>query len=120
MLAARWLYKKASRRSPGDCATTQQTAPISSIETNGPEQPTKATEKPSSLDKNALQPAQDVSVQEDESEKRQRRIYRMKLVVALFPCQFLGAVDATIVSTAMTTIASHFSEFNKFLIYNLH
>jgi len=130
VLAIRWLHKKASQSSQRDGSTTrkgtnslkhqreQQTAPVGDVETNGSEQPTKVTEKPADLLHDEPPPAQNASIQPDEAEKRQRRIYRIKLVAALFPCQFLAAVDATIVSTAMTTIASHFSKSSKSLIYH--
>jgi hypothetical protein len=47
---------------------------------------------------------------ESAEEKRRRRIYRWKLVLSLFPPAFLAAIDTTIVATALTTIASHFSK----------
>jgi hypothetical protein len=46
---------------------------------------------------------------ECKAEKTRRRVYRWKLMVALFPSAFLAAIDTTIVATALTTIASHFS-----------
>jgi hypothetical protein len=46
--------------------------------------------------------------EETPEEKRARRIYRWKLVIALFPAAFLASVDLTVVATALTTIASHF------------
>jgi len=67
-----------------------------------------ANEEPTTID------AQDERIPNEESdeEKRRRRIYRWKLIIALFPCQFLASVDITIVSTALTTISSHFSMFD--------
>lgn len=59
------------------------------------------------------EPGTRISREEINAENRRRRIYRWKLVIALFPCQFLAAVDLTIVSTALTTIASHFSTFKR-------
>jgi hypothetical protein len=46
---------------------------------------------------------------ESPEEKRRRRIYRWKLVISLFFPAFVASVDLTIVATALTTIASHFS-----------
>ena len=94
----------------------QQAAPMSDIETNGSEEPAKVTNESSGPHQDATQPEQSVSFEQQKAEKRRQRIYRIKLVIALFPCQFLGAVDATIVSTAMTTIASHFSASSIFLL----
>ena len=47
---------------------------------------------------------------ETAAEKRRRRIYRWKLVISLFLPAFLAAIDTTVVATALTTIASHFSK----------
>lgn len=46
---------------------------------------------------------------EAEAEKRRRRVYRLKLVCALFMPYFLATIDLTIVATAVPFIASHFS-----------
>ena len=75
---------------------------------NAPE--TMVNEKSPTLD------TQDGPLPNDESaeEKRRRRIYRWKLLIALFPCQFLASVDITIVSTSLTTISSHFRMSNVF------
>lgn len=53
----------------------------------------------------------EASNEESKAEKRRRRIYRTKLIIALLPAQFLASVDWSIVSTALTTIASHFGTF---------
>jgi hypothetical protein len=52
---------------------------------------------------------------ECKAEKRARRIYRWKLVIALFPPQFLASIDTTIVATALTTISSHFGKSRPLL-----
>jgi hypothetical protein len=46
---------------------------------------------------------------EAEAEKRRRRVYRLKLVCALFMPYFLATIDLTIVATSVPFIASHFS-----------
>jgi hypothetical protein len=51
-----------------------------------------------------------IPVTETKEEKKRRRIYRLKLMISLFPAGFLAAADTTIVATALTTIASHFSK----------
>ncbi|KAL4746353.1 hypothetical protein BDW72DRAFT_210496 [Aspergillus terricola var. indicus] len=50
---------------------------------------------------------------EAEAEKRRRRIYRLKLVCALFMPYFLATIDLTIVATAVPFIASHFDELSE-------
>jgi hypothetical protein len=51
--------------------------------------------------------------EESAEDKRRRRVYRWKLVLSLCLPGFLAAVDTTIVATALTTIASHFSMTNS-------
>ncbi|KAL4812926.1 major facilitator superfamily domain-containing protein [Aspergillus spinulosporus] len=50
---------------------------------------------------------------EAEAEKRRRRIYRLKLVCALFMPYFLATIDLTIVATSVPFIASHFNELSE-------
>ncbi|KAL5044313.1 hypothetical protein BDW71DRAFT_186362 [Aspergillus fruticulosus] len=50
---------------------------------------------------------------EAEAEKKRRRIYRLKLVCALFMPYFLATIDLTIVATAVPFIASHFNELSE-------
>ncbi|KAL4974592.1 major facilitator superfamily domain-containing protein [Aspergillus desertorum] len=50
---------------------------------------------------------------EAEAEKKRRRIYRLKLVCALFMPYFLATIDLTIVATAVPFIASHFNELTE-------
>jgi hypothetical protein len=57
----------------------------------------------------SLTPKKTVETEEEKAEKKRQRIYRWKLVLALFPAAFLASADLTIVSTALTTIASDFS-----------
>ncbi|KAL4734457.1 major facilitator superfamily domain-containing protein [Aspergillus similis] len=51
--------------------------------------------------------------QEAEAEKKRRRIYRLKLVCALFMPYFLATIDLTIVATSVPFIASHFNELSE-------
>ncbi|KAF2396086.1 MFS general substrate transporter [Trichodelitschia bisporula] len=50
---------------------------------------------------------------ECKAEQRRRNIYLLKLIVALFPSQFLQSVDTTIVATALTTVASRFDHLDE-------
>ncbi|KAL4772311.1 major facilitator superfamily domain-containing protein [Aspergillus nidulans var. acristatus] len=50
---------------------------------------------------------------EAEAEKRRRRVYRLKLVCALFMPYFLATIDLTIVATSVPFIASHFNELSE-------
>ncbi|RDW84177.1 putative MFS multidrug transporter [Aspergillus mulundensis] len=50
---------------------------------------------------------------EAEAERKRLRIYRLKLVTALFMPYLLATIDLTIVATAVPFIASHFDELNQ-------
>ncbi|KAL6234059.1 hypothetical protein BDW75DRAFT_213361 [Aspergillus navahoensis] len=50
---------------------------------------------------------------EAQAEKKRRRIYRLKLVCALFMPYFLATIDLTIVATAVPFIASHFNKLSE-------
>jgi hypothetical protein len=63
---------------------------------------------PSKKDKKKSKP---IETEEEKLVNKRRRAYRWKLMISLFPPAFLAAVDVTIVATATTTIASHFSKF---------
>ncbi|KAL4792678.1 major facilitator superfamily domain-containing protein [Aspergillus venezuelensis] len=50
---------------------------------------------------------------EERTEKRRRRIYRFKLIGALFMPYLLATLDLTIVATSVPFIASHFNELDE-------
>ncbi|KAL4947870.1 major facilitator superfamily domain-containing protein [Aspergillus filifer] len=50
---------------------------------------------------------------EEKAEKRRRRIYRFKLIGALFMPYLLATIDLTIVATSVPFIASHFNELDE-------
>ncbi|KAL4966515.1 putative MFS multidrug transporter [Aspergillus stella-maris] len=50
---------------------------------------------------------------EEKAEKRRRRIYRLKLIGALFMPYLLATLDLTIVATSVPFIASHFNELDE-------
>jgi hypothetical protein len=127
-LAYRYIKKKrakAANRNASDEAKHGSQPPQTSEEHqqagNGAKVNDKDTSIPQTIGTLEAQdgPADQISREEINAETRRRRIYRWKLIIALFPCQFLASVDLTIVSTALTTIASHFSTFGQLYTLNV-
>ncbi|OJJ47827.1 hypothetical protein ASPZODRAFT_15276 [Penicilliopsis zonata CBS 506.65] len=95
-LAAKYVYKKAKARN------TNHGVEFVTTRSHGDEpkdltEPTEPTE-----------PAEPT-----EAEAKAMRIYRIKLLAALFLPYFLGTLDFTIVATAVPYIASHFDKFDQ-------
>jgi hypothetical protein len=117
ILAYRWYKKhKAEKAQAAQAAQTlvdppdiSSDAPIAAGETDA----IKADQSrpfPPAVEEKTVEPTRQVVVpEESKEEKRRRRIYRWKLILALFPAGFLASADLTIVSTAVTIISSDFS-----------
>jgi hypothetical protein len=114
-----YLYKKHKAKKEALNIAKEQQASESKPDSNQPEDvntPEKQLDSQPEISAETADAAKVVKSQaptETPEEKRRRRIYRWKLVIALFPPAFLAAVDTTIVATALTTIASHFSMFSS-------
>jgi hypothetical protein len=109
-----YLYLKHKKKKKAEAAKAEaaktQTPILTSDEKKSEPQDIAAIrpESQHSVSESA-KPAKPAKPEETPEEKRRRRIYRWKLVLCLLLPAFLSAVDTTIVATALTTIASHFS-----------
>jgi len=93
------------RRSTSSSDEKKQDGPA---EDDAPRDSDEDATQPQALEEAIEAQGQSTDQELERAEARRRRIYRWKVICGLTPCQVLAALDATIVSTALVKISSHF------------